>query len=211
MSTKKTLIATLTLLLLICPSRGLSVHAEDVNKNIADKWHARWNEYQARGFTIGTLDEYVGDWKFKKDIIHARTARSLLFTSRKYPKTIYVLCQVRSIQGHWILLGPEAVADIEDDFETYQKHWKVAEPDIRFDETRHYSGRYMDQRNRAMMFVIWEKRPGGDVPIQALVYPRRVTNPNLVDEKRNNDEKWARWIHSVIPFVKAIGEALLSK
>ncbi len=117
-----------------------------------------------------------------------RTPSRLVFTSPRYPDDVFVLFQVRSVQGRDILLGTARVPALHNGGKkTDLAEWTIHDPDVEFDETKHYSRYYKDEWNNAYMFAIWRKVPGGEpLPIQALFYRHRVISPRLVDEKTNS-------------------------
>ena len=173
-----------------------------------EKWIQKFHEQEDHGFTTGTIDEYLAERRRDYHVIY-RTASSLVFSTPRDPKDVFVIFQVRSIQGRDLLLGPSAYLPSDPSPEAVLAEWTIQEPTVKFDETKHYSKYYADNWNGADMFVIWERWPGQkveSVPIQALFYPRRVKKPNLVDEDRNAQYNSA---HSRYPSVsRLIGQGL---
>jgi hypothetical protein len=166
---------------------SLAVQTNEQAKIWKEKWLRKYQEQDARGFTTGTIDEYWAEGHQDFKVVY-QTPTILAFSTPKYPDDVFVVFQVRSIQGRDLLLFSKSFAVSDSRPEAVLAEWKIQDPDIEFDETKHYSGYYLDQRNNAHMFAIWKKSPGNeDLPIQALFYPRRVKVPNLVGEKANWD------------------------
>lgn len=167
---------------------SLPSQIDEQSKIWNEKWHQKFQEQEARGFTTGTIDEFLAE-KGRDFGILERTPSRLVFTSPRYPDDVFVLFQVRSVQGRDILLGTARIPALhKGGKKTDLAEWTIHDPDVEFDETKHYSRYYQDEWNNAYMFAIWKKVPGGeDLPIQALFYPRRVKVPNLASERANLD------------------------
>jgi tetratricopeptide (TPR) repeat protein len=165
------------------------------------KWARKQREQQALGFTTGTIDEFLDEHKNLPVV--ARTARSLLFASPKRGDTFYSLFQARSTEGTSLLLGPVRMPRMDIGRERYARYWRLQEPAIELSEKDNYSALYVDHLNFAVMFVIFERRPGGDVPVQALFYPARVRQPSLATRGANDAliVRLRGWVNVALPML----------
>lgn len=179
-----------------------------IDRAMKEKWDQKMVEQKTRGFTAGTIDEFLDEAPRGSGSVYriiSRKSASLTFASSRFPGGYFVLYEVKSVQGRSLLLGPILMPEYKVSSEEYFKMYLIKEPTIAFDETKHYSALYYDQLNRGAMFVIRERRKGGDVPIQALYYPARIVTPNLVDNKSNEDLWLKGFFKTIVPMgAKAI-------
>ncbi len=170
------------------PGGSLAVQTNEQAKIWKEKWLRKYQEQDARGFTTGTIDEYWAERHQDFKVVY-QTPTILAFSTPKNPYKVFVVFQVRSIQGRDLLLLSSSYGTSDLSPEAILAEWKVQEPGIQFDETKHYAGYYRDCWNNSPMFVIWERWPGQEsIPIQALFYRRNVEVPRLVDKASNS--KW---------------------
>jgi len=139
----------------------------------------------------GTIEDYLEASPGVK--VLTRVGNGVIVTSKKFPELGWIMCQVKSVQGNDIVLGPK------------QLPWRVLrEEDVRnwifpvitvaFDEEKHYAGPYIDRSNRVDLFVIYERRPGEAMPVAVIYTPRDVPNPLLVTESQNEKERVYRGV-----------------
>lgn len=180
----------------------LAAGSAGIDTALKEKWEKKWTEQQTRGFTMGTIDEFIDETPRGSGSVYriiSRKPASLTFASSRLPGRYFVLYEIKSVQGRSLLLGPVLMPEYRASAEEYFKIYLTKEPAIAFDETKNYSALYYDQLNRGAMFVIRERRKGGDVPIQALYYPKHVKTPNLVDDKTNEELKLKGFLTTVVP------------
>jgi hypothetical protein len=171
--------------------------ATPLSPEILKKWDEKWKEWDKRGFTYGTIDEFVTDHQMGPGIM-LRTPGVLLVELYSRTNVVYVLYQTRSIQGRDILLGPIRMPDMMRGRAEYLQFWKIYEPPSVFDETKHYSGLYRDNVNRAAMAVVYEKRTWTAQPVHPLYHPRRVENPHMELGLKNTLARFTEILERVI-------------
>ena len=169
------------------PGGSLAVQTNEQAKIWKEKWLRKYQEQEARGFTTGTIDEYWAEGHQDFKVVY-RTPTILAFSTPKYPDDVFVVFQVRSIQGRDLLLLSKSFAVSDSRPEAVLAKWKIQEPDIEFDETKHHSGRYLDYDRRAETFVIYKRLSGDSVVIQPLFYPREVSGVILIGKKMSSSQ-----------------------
>jgi hypothetical protein len=165
------------------------------------KWERKKREQHDHGFTSGTIDEFLAD---HKDLpVLARTGRSLLYASARRGDTFYSLFEIRSTEGEALLLGPVRMPRMHLSRDQFAAYWRLQEPAGEFSEKKNYAGIYVDRLNFAVMFAIFERRPGGDVPVQPLFYPDRVSQPHLATQRANDAliVQIRGWVNVALPML----------
>ena len=111
----------------------------------------------------------------------------VIYTSPKAPKEVYVVVQVRSIQGNDILLGPANLPGVESPSRDALSNWVVSAVQTPFDENRHYAAYYINNADKGTyMFALYERRAGKEpLPVESIFRHRSPANPKFLTESEN--------------------------